>query len=186
MDAEEKLQEIVFNVAKCELCPLHKNRTNTVPGFGNSHAKILFIGEAPGKTEDLNGLPFCGASGKLLDKLLLSINLSRDEVFITNIVKCRPPENRNPSPDECATCTNAYLNKQIETIKPTIIITLGRFALNHFLPNAKISECHGQIIKLPNLTLIPLFHPAVAFHSKSKKEILTNDFKQIKNFINII
>lgn len=168
------------------MCPLYKNRTHTVPGLGDSKAKILFIGEAPGKSEDLSGHPFCGASGKLLNELLLSINLSRDNVFITNIVKCRPPENRDPSPSERLTCSEAYLDKQIAIINPVVIVTLGRHALNHFLPEHKISDCHGQIIKFHNLTIIPLYHPAVALYNRSKKEILINDFKQIKNLINII
>lgn len=186
MDVEQSLRNISLEINKCELCELCKNRKNPVPGQGNTKSKILFIGEAPGKNEDLSGNPFCGASGRLLDELLASINLSRSDVFITNIVKCRPKENRDPSTKEKQICSISYLEKQIEAIKPIIIITLGRHALNHFLPKHKISNCHGQAIRLKKTIILPLYHPAVALYNPTKKETLINDFIKIKETLNSI
>ena len=182
MNADLKLQRITSEIARCEHCPLYLKRKNTVPGTGNPNAKILFIGEAPGRNEDNTGQPFCGASGKLLDELLDSIQLSREDIFITNIVKCRPPDNRDPLADEKTTCSQRYLKKQINIINPTLIVTLGRHALNHFLPDSIISQCHGQIVKDGNLTILPLYHPAAAIYNRSKKDILLEDFQKIKSF----
>lgn len=160
-----------------------------MPGGGFSNANILFIGEAPGKNEDIQGRPFVGRAGKLLDNLLDSIQLSRDEVFIANILKCRPPKNRNPLKKEIDMCTD-YLDEQIEIIKPKIICPLGNFASSYILQKyqiepKKIGEIHGKTFKvkssLVELKIIPLYHPAYAIYNAKLKTILQNDFKNLKS-----
>jgi uracil-DNA glycosylase len=173
------LHEIAVEISTCKRCGLCEGRTKTVPGTGNSHAELVFIGEGPGKTEDLQGVPFCGASGKLLDSLLESINLDRDDVYITNIVKCRPPNNRDPLPTEKITCGTTYLDRQLQIIKPKVIVTLGRHALSHFIPDLKISEVHGQPIIYNNQMYLPLYHPAVALYNGSMRAAITQDFMTI-------
>lgn len=157
---------------------------NAVPGEGSLTAKLMFIGEAPGKNEDEQGRPFCGASGRLLDELLAGINLKRAEVYITNVVKCRPPQNRDPFEEEITTCA-PYLARQIQIIKPLVISTLGRYALNHFLPNLKISETHGRPLRRNNQIYVPLYHPAVALYKASMREELTKDFQAIAKVIQL-
>lgn len=173
------LQAIANEVSTCTLCRLCESRTNTVPGSGNPQAEVLFIGEGPGKKEDEQGVPFCGASGRLLDELLNSINLRRDDVFITNVVKCRPPANRDPLPDEKDTCTSTYLSRQLEIIKPKLIVTLGRHALNYFLPELKISEVHGQPKRHRGQVYLALYHPAVALYNGGMRQALFDDFQNI-------
>lgn len=168
----------------CQLCQLYKGRTKIVPGSGNKNAEILFIGEGPGKNEDEKGLPFVGAAGKFLDELLQSINLERKDVFITNIVKCRPPNNRDPLPEEVSTCSQSYLVKQIEDMNPLLIVTLGRHAMNFFFPNAKISQVHGQWTKGRKKdggvqNFFPMYHPAAALYNGSMREVLKKDMAQI-------
>jgi len=183
MDVAAALEDIATTIRSCTACGLCEGRTNAVPGTGNPHAEVVFIGEGPGKNEDEQGIPFCGASGKLLDSLLLSINLNRSDVFITNIVKCRPPNNRDPLPEEKDICTDLYLNKQLELIKPKLIITLGRHALNYFIPNIKISQVHGQPKRLKGQVYLPLYHPAVALYNGSTKQTLEEDFLIIPKLI---
>ena len=183
---QQKLDYIASLIKSCQKCPLYKTATHPVPGFGNSSAKILIIGEAPGAQEDLQGLPFVGNSGKLLDKLLASINLNRSDVFICNILKHRPPENRDPNPDEITVCV-PYLKAQIEIIKPEIIITLGRFAMNYFFPGQFISQVHGKIIKtkwqkIP-LIIIPVYHPSAGLRNGQMLKSLQNDFTQIGDYL---
>lgn len=181
----------INNIKNCTLCQLHKTRTNIVVGNGNIHSKIIFVGEAPGKNEDKQGIPFCGAAGKLLDELLFSINLERNDVYITNIVKCRPPNNRDPLQDEKKICKK-YLLEEITYIKPKIIVTLGRHSMYLFLDNTiKISDVHGKVFNIKtlynnNIILIPLYHPAVALYNPNIKNILFNDFKIIKNILSTV
>lgn len=167
------------SIRTCSLCRLCEGRTNAVPGQGSLSAEIMFVGEGPGKKEDLQGIPFCGASGRMLDELLDSISLSRELVYVTNIVKCRPPGNRDPLPDEKAICATTYLDKQIELINPKLIVTLGRHALSHFIPNLKISEAHGQPHVHDGRVFLPLYHPAVALYNGSMRATLKEDFKII-------
>ncbi|MFH1602134.1 MAG: uracil-DNA glycosylase [Candidatus Shapirobacteria bacterium] len=180
------LKEIADKIGHCQLCPLYKQATNPVPGEGNSEAQIVFIGEAPGYWEDQKGIPFCGAAGNLLNKLLSEINLKRDEVFIGNILKHRPPNNRDPLPNEIKACT-PYLKEQLLIIKPKIIITLGRFAMNYFLPGAYISHTHGQLKKITwqelNLFLYPLYHPAAALRNGQVMNELRADFLKIPQIL---
>jgi DNA polymerase len=176
MDASTALEDIASSIRTCTACGLCLGRTNAVPGTGNPNADIVFIGEGPGKNEDEQGIPFCGASGKFLDSLLATINLNRSDIFITNIVKCRPPNNRDPLPDEKDICTDLYLSKQLDIINPKLIITLGRHALNYFIPNVKISQVHGQPKRHNGRVFLPLYHPAVALYNASTRETLEQDF----------
>ena len=177
------LDEIAEQVRVCDKCPLCRDRHNAVPGEGDSEADIMFIGEGPGKDEDAQGKPFVGAAGKLLTALIESIGLERKDVFIANVVKCRPPENRDPFPEEIASCWS-YLEKQIKTLKPKLVVTLGRHSMGRFLPGLKISEVHGQPkcangIWQKRQVFLPLYHPAVALYDPRKKEVLFEDFKKI-------
>lgn len=183
MQSKKTFDQIIKQNSLCSRCQLRKTCQQVIPGKGPFNAKIMFIGEAPGKKEDLLGEPFIGASGKLLDKLLLSIHLKRSDIFITNIVKCRPPENRDPSPEEIRICS-PWLEKQISIIKPELLITLGRHALKNFIPQSSLSLFHGKITsislgKLKNIPLLPLYHPAAALYNGSLKETLFKDFKKI-------
>ncbi len=173
-----KLTKITQAVSNCQNCNLFKTRTFTVPGAGNPRAEIMFIGEGPGKNEDLQGKPFVGAAGKYLDQLLSSINLNREDIFITNIVKCRPPGNRDPFPIEINTCS-PYLKAQIDIIKPIIICTLGRHAMNFFLPDLKISRDHGQPKRFQGQVFLPLYHPAAGLYNPANRNAIESDFKKI-------
>ena len=186
MTNQEALAKIAQQVKNCQKCPLYKTATNPVPGDGNPTAEIVFIGEAPGYWEDQKGIPFVGAAGNLLNQLLAMIGLKREEVFICNILKHRPPNNRDPLPEEITACT-PYLKQQLLTIKPKIIVTLGRFAMNYFLPNAYISRIHGQPREVSweglTLTVIPMYHPAAALRNGQVMQELKEDFKKIPAII---
>ena len=182
MSSEEILKEIAAEVSVCTKCDLCKNRTKAVPGEGNPHAKIMFIGEAPGYHEDKQGRPFVGPAGQFLDELLASINLKRSDVFITNIVKCRPPENRDPLPAEIEACSD-YLKRQIDAIKPKVIVTLGRHSMAQFFGNEKISAIHGRARKVDGYLCIAMYHPAAGLHQASLKDTIRADFKKIPTII---
>ena len=164
--------------------PLAKTATNVVPGAGNPHADIMFIGEAPGKKEDELGLPFVGPAGKFLDLMLESINLKREDVYITNTVKYRPPNNRDPFDDE-KEMFRPWLEAQIEFINPKIFVPLGRHALWEFLPDLKISENHGKIfyLKKRKKFVFAMYHPAVALYNGSYRDVLLKDFQNLKKFL---
>ncbi|OGI14879.1 MAG: hypothetical protein A3E38_02975 [Candidatus Moranbacteria bacterium RIFCSPHIGHO2_12_FULL_54_9] len=157
--------------------------TRAVPGEGSADADIVFIGEAPGKNEDLQGKPFVGAAGKFLAEMLAAIDLKREDIYITNVVKYRPPENRDPSPEEIDACM-PWLHTQIRIIRPKIIVTLGRHALGHFIPGKKISEAHGQAFRrtfddIGEQIFFALYHPAAALYNGGMRATLINDFKKI-------
>lgn len=173
-----RLSAVHTEIFYCTQCSLHEGRTRTVPGAGDPDAEIMFIGEAPGKNEDEQGLPFVGRSGKYLDELLKGIGLSREQVFIANVVKCRPPENRDPQPNEIETC-NPYIRQQIEIIDPLVIATLGRFSMNMFFPNAKISRIHGIPEYGTRRAYFPFFHPAAALRDPSKRDDMVSDFARL-------
>ena len=184
------LEELAEKIKKCGECRLCETRTNAVPGEGSASAKIVFIGEGPGKEEDLQGRPFVGAAGKFLTQMIESVGLKREDIFITNIVKCRPPENRDPEDDEVKTCTELYLWKQIELINPVLIATLGRHSMYRFLPQTfKISDVHGKPKKIENkrsgksFNLLPLYHPAAALYNGGLRETLEKDFKRIPSML---
>src|SRR6266566_2213195 len=178
MSSEDLLKEIAAEVSTCTKCNLCKSRTRAVPGEGNPHARIMFIGEGPGFREDQQGRPFVGPSGQFLEELLKSINLKRSDVFITNVVKCRPPENRDPLPGEVGAC-NDYLDRQIAALKPRVIVTLGRISMSKFFGGEKISAIHGRARKKDGYMCIPMFHPAAALRTESYKIALREDFKKI-------
>lgn len=183
---ELKLKYLADLVAKCQKCPLFKTAKNPVPGSGDPQSGIVIIGEAPGFQEDVQGKPFVGPSGHLLDKLLASINLKRDNVFICNILKHRPPENRDPLPQEIKVCT-PYLKAQLKILQPKIIITLGRFAMNYFFPGEFISSIRGQVKQINweglELTIIPVYHPSAALRNGAMLKALEDDFKTIGDFL---
>lgn len=181
-EGHQKLQRVAAEIRRCRLCPLHETRTNAVPGAGPVDADIFFLGEAPGAREDEQGLPFVGASGKFLDELLESVELSREKVFISNVVKCRPPDNRTPHVDEVAVCAG-YLDRQLELIQPRLIVTLGRFAMERFFPGERISEIHGQPRWINNVVILPLYHPAAALYRGSLRSVIEDDFKRIAQLL---
>ena len=172
--ASNALQDIAATIKKCSLCALHKARTNTVPGTGINPATFMFVGEGPGRYEDEQGLPFVGRSGMLLDELLASVQIEREYVFITNIVKCRPPENRDPLPEELKACS-PYLEKQIELIAPYVIVTLGRMALEWFGKEHKVGEVRGKMLLWEDRVLVPMYHPAAGLRNPSFKAAMQED-----------
>ena len=177
------LNLISDSVLICKKCTLGHQRTNAVPGSGNPKSTILFIGEAPGRYEDEQGVPFVGRAGRLLDSLLESIGLDRSEVFVTNMLKCRPPKNRDPLPDELKAC-GPYLNKQIELINPKIIVTLGRFSFAWFFPDIPIGEARGKPINLENGTVVyPMYHPAAALRNGKIRQKAEQDFLNLQKII---
>lgn len=186
MNNSKSLEELHLNIHNCHLCPLYKTATHTVPGEGDPNTKIMFVGEAPGRVEDETGRPFVGRSGKLLDKLLQSINLDRESVFITSVVKHRPPKNRQPKSFETRACSY-WLKEQLSIIRPKLIVTLGRFGLEYFLTHAKISKVHGTIQETLAdgriINLFPLYHPAAGLRSSRNKNILFADFKKLKGIV---
>lgn len=183
MSAKDELERIAQQVAKCQLCELHFSRKRAVPGEGPVDAEIMFIGEGPGFHENEQGRPFVGAAGKFLDDLLNKIGLRRDQVYITNVVKCRPPSNRDPKPEEVETCTKTYLERQIQAINPKVIITLGRFSMGLFLSNAKISEVHGQAVWIKGRMIVPMYHPAAGLHQASLKPEIEKDFLRLPEIL---
>lgn len=182
MSKGEELEQVSQKVASCQRCPLYKTATNSVPGNGSPDSEIMFIGEAPGFHEDQKGVPFCGAAGKLLDELLTLVGLDRSKVFVGNMLKHRPPDNRDPLPEEMEACKD-YLDRQMEIIQPKAIVTLGRFSMSKFLPFGKISIDHGKgkIIEYngKKYIFIPMYHPAAALRAGAVDAQLTEDFKKM-------
>lgn len=177
-----ELAKLYETIGQCQLCRLCKGRTLAVPGDGPENAAIMFIGEAPGYHEDQQGRPFVGAAGQFLEKLLASINLSRRDVYITNVVKCRPPENRDPQPDEIIAC-RPYLNEQIERIKPKIIVTLGRFSMQLAFVGVSITRVHGIPKKVGDIVYFPMFHPAAALHQPQYRSHIEQDMLKIPQIL---
>jgi uracil-DNA glycosylase family 4 len=182
MNPEEELTKVAQEVSVCTKCALHYSRKLAVPGEGPANAGIMFIGEGPGFHENEQGRPFVGAAGKLLDELLAKIDLKRANVFIANVVKCRPPSNRDPLPEELAACSE-YLERQIQAINPKVIVTLGRYSMAHFLPNAKISEIHGQAKKVKSRLIVAMYHPAAGLHQRSLMSTIEEDFARLPELI---
>lgn len=182
MSASEILEQIAEEVKKCERCELHRSRKNAVPGEGPANSKIIFIGEGPGFYENQQGRPFVGAAGKFLDELLASAGLKRNEVFIANVVKCRPPGNRDPQIEELTACS-AFLDRQIEAINPRIIVTLGRFSMAKYLPDAKISRIHGNPQWVKDRLIVPMYHPAAALHQPSLRATVIEDFRRLPEWV---
>jgi uracil-DNA glycosylase family 4 len=183
VNPEDILMAVSREVSTCTKCELYHSRRNAVPGEGPVNSDIMFIGEGPGFHENQQGRPFVGAAGKFLEELLADIGLSREEVFITNVVKCRPPENRDPLPEEVETCTSNYLNRQINAINPKVIVTLGRFSMNLLIPNSKISQVHGKPSKIHGRLVVPMYHPAAALHQGSLRPVIKEDFSHLPEMI---
>ena len=174
----DSLEQIANEVRTCTKCDLCKLRIRAVPGAGNFAAGMLVIGEGPGRNEDQQGLPFVGQAGKYLDELLGMADVVRSDVFITNVVKCRPPGNRDPLPDEIAACSG-YLERQIDLIDPNLIVTLGRFSMARWFPGDRISRIHGQERTFGPRVVVPMYHPAAALRSSAVKADLEADFRKL-------
>ena len=185
-DKQQQLDDLKAKIVADNVCPaLAETATNLVFGDGNPDAAIVFIGEAPGKNEDLKGVPFVGAAGKFLDEMLNSIELERQDIYITNIVKYRPPNNRDPFPEEKVAFL-PYLQAQLEVIQPKLVVTLGRHSMNCFLPDLQISKCHGLPKRLNGRVFMPLFHPAAALYNGSMRQTIMDDFAKIPQVLKLI
>ncbi len=177
-----ELEALHKQIRACTRCKLHAGRSNAVPGEGSDKAAIIFIGEGPGFHEDKQGRPFVGAAGQFLEELLSSIDLNREQVFITNVVKCRPPANRDPEAEEIEAC-RGYLDRQIELLQPKMVVTLGRFSMARYFPNAKISQIHGKPKKMDGVIYYPMYHPAAALHQPSLRRTVQEDMKRIPQLL---
>ncbi len=173
-----ELEELAARISACTLCPLSQGRTNAVPGEGSSRSEIMFIGEGPGFNEDRQGRPFVGPAGQFLEQLLASIGMKREDVYITNMIKCRPPNNRDPLPGEMEAC-RPYLDKQMQLLKPKVIVTLGRHSFTKFFPKETISKARGRARKWNGMTIYPMYHPAAALHQNSLRAIIESDMKSL-------
>ena len=180
MTMSNQLEELHETIRQCTLCPLHKTRINAVPGEGSSAAKLLFIGEAPEAREDETGRPFVGRSGKLLTTMIEEIGLTREDVFISSVLKCRPPNNRTPTQSERETC-RPYIEKQIELINPRVIVLLGGTAISSMVGPWKVTESHGTFFEADGRAYFMTFHPAAALRSTGVKELMRSDFKTLKS-----
>ena len=176
------LNELYKEIAVCQQCDLSKYRTKVVPGEGPDNAEIMFIGEAPGWHEDQQGRPFVGPAGQFLDQLLASINLKRHQVYIANVIKCRPTGNRDPSPVEIQSCRK-WLDSQVEMIRPKIIVTLGRYSMAMFFPGKSISKIHGTSQKRDGVICYAMYHPAAALHQQSLRQVIETDMLKIPSLL---
>lgn len=180
---QKALDQITADIIKDNICPdLAKTATNIVPGEGNPDADIVLIGEAPGKNEDLTGRPFVGAAGRFLNELLAMAGLKREDVFITSIVKYRPPNNRDPRPAE-KDASWPYLQRQLEVIQPKLVVTLGRHSMGYFVPGATIGQAHGRVVKGDKWDILPVYHPAAALYSGATRQLVIEDFMKLKKIV---
>jgi uracil-DNA glycosylase family 4 len=181
-EVDAALQPVYEAIADCPNCILARDRSRTVPGSGPVTAEVMFVGEAPGQREDELGLPFVGRSGQFLDQLLAGIDLTRRDVYVTNVVKCRPPANRDPEPAEIAACGD-FLEQQLFLINPKVIATLGRFSMARWFPDARISQIHGEVKQVDDRYVIPMYHPAAALRNGSLREVMQSDFAKIPQLL---
>jgi len=181
-DREQALDQIADEIRACERCELHRTRTKSVPGEGPADARVMLIGEAPGWNEDQQGRPFVGAAGKFLEELLAKAGLKRSDVFITNVVKSRPPGNRDPLPDEIVACA-PFLERQIEVIDPEVVVTLGRFSMARWFPGERISRIHGQAKRVGRRLIVPMYHPAAALHQQALRSTIEEDFARLPKIL---
>ncbi|GAP39109.1 uracil-DNA glycosylase [Flexilinea flocculi] len=177
-----KMNQLAAEISNCSRCQLHLSRKKSVPGEGNISTKILFIGEGPGLNENESGRPFVGQAGNFLNELLSVAKVNRSDVFITNVVKCRPPANRDPMPEELSACA-AFLDKQIEIINPLVIVTLGRFSMAKYFPLQRISMIHGKGHWIGDRLVVPMFHPAAALHQPNLRTSILHDFALLPNYL---
>jgi DNA polymerase len=178
----EEVRRLREQIAHCTNCELHRGAHCAVPGDGPVPAEIMFIGEAPGFHEDRQGHPFIGAAGQFLNELLHSIGLDREQVYITNVVKHRPPGNRDPLPDEIAAC-QPYLDRQLTLVRPKVVITLGRFSMARWFPGQRISQIHGQPKRVDGLIVVPMYHPAAALHQGALRATIEADFQKLPRIL---
>jgi DNA polymerase len=181
-EAKAALDAVAAEVRICPKCELARTRTHAVPGEGDPKARVMLIGEGPGWHEDQQGRPFVGNAGKFLNELLAKAGLKREDVFITNVVKCRPPGNRDPLPDEIAACA-PYLDRQIATIDPEVIVTLGRFSMARWFPGERISKIHGQPKREGRRLIVPMYHPAAALHQAALRGAIEDDFAKLPKML---
>jgi uracil-DNA glycosylase len=184
LEPNQLLDQVAREVMKCEKCGLHFSRKLAVPGVGPADAEVMFIGEGPGFYENEQGKPFVGPAGHFLDELLAKAGLKRDKVFIGNVVKCRPPGNRDPQPDELAAC-KPYLETQISAIDPMVIVTLGRFSMSYFITNEKISAIHGRPVWVNGRLIVPMYHPAAALHQPALRDSILADFAGLPRYLDL-
>ena len=177
------LQQVASRIHNCFDCDLSQSRTKAVPGEGPKNADLMFIGEGPGFNEDQQSRPFVGAAGQYLEELLAKVDMKRDSVFITNMVKCRPPGNRDPLPGEIEACSK-YIDEQIRLVQPKVIVTLGRHSLGKFLPGETIGKVHGKPKRVGDLIVYPIYHPAAALRRHSLRLVMENDFQLIPSLLN--
>jgi len=182
VSSDDELRAVAMEVRACKACKLHASRKNAVPGEGPAASELMFIGEGPGFHENEQGRPFVGAAGKFLEELLAGIGLRREQVFIGNVVKCRPPGNRDPLPEEIQACS-AFLERQIQALQPKVIVTLGRFSMARFFPSARISDIHGQARMLNGRMVVAMYHPAAALHQPSLRREIEADFANLPALI---
>jgi len=173
-----RAEDLYSRVRSCLLCPLAETRTNAVPGEGPLNAEVLLIGEAPGMNEDKQGRPFVGKSGQFLEELLASAGLTRQQVYICNVLKCRPPANRDPVTAEVIACRD-YLDEQIELVDPLVVVTLGRFSMAKWFQGQTISKIHGTVRQIDGRFVVPMFHPAAALHQQNLRPTIINDFRTV-------
>ncbi len=179
MSVVGNLTELRTGVAGCVACPLHEGRTNAVPGDGPADAEVVFVGEAPGFYEDKQARPFVGQAGKFLDELLASVGWRRDQVYVTNVVKCRPPNNRDPLPIELDTCETNWLKPELGLVDPKVIVTLGRYSLARLFPKESIGRVRGKTLQWGMYTVYPIYHPAAALHQQRLRGVIMEDFKRL-------
>lgn len=179
------LEAIAEEICACQRCPLGRGRLKAVPGDGPAHPKVMLIGEAPGHHENQQGRPFVGPAGQFLSELLAAARLRREDVFITNIVKCRPPGNRDPQPEEIEACGD-FLSRQIAAIRPQMIVTLGRYSLGRFFPGQAISRIHGQPSTVGTATVFPMYHPAAALHQPTLRKTLLDDMAKLPGILALL
>ncbi|RJR16297.1 uracil-DNA glycosylase [Candidatus Microgenomates bacterium] len=182
MSKAEKLAKLAKLIETCTRCPLYKDAIHAVPGEGDPDARVLFVGEAPGRNEDETGRPFVGRAGKLLTSLLESTGIKRESVFITSVIKHRPPKNRQPKPNEIKACAD-WLDKQLAIIKPKVIVPLGRFGMEHFLPGETITNAHGKVFEKPDWIVFPVYHPAYGLRGNRALAALKDDFLELKRVL---
>ncbi|MDQ3672754.1 MAG: uracil-DNA glycosylase [Gemmatimonadota bacterium] len=181
-EQEREMQAVAEEVTGCTLCELSRSRNHAVPGEGNIQARVMLIGEGPGWHEDQQGRPFVGNAGKFLNELLTKAGLQRDDVFITNVVKCRPPGNRDPLPDEIQACAG-YLERQMNAIDPDVVVTLGRFSMAKYFPGERISRIHGQAKTIGARLVVPMYHPAAALHQAALRSAIEDDFAKLPKLL---
>jgi uracil-DNA glycosylase len=175
---DDSLSLVAGEVRACKMCPLSLTRTNAVPGEGPPYASVVLIGEGPGRNEDLQGRPFVGAAGKQLEALLSNAGLSRDDVYITNVVKCRPPENRRPTGAEADAC-RGYLERQLRLVRPKLVVLLGDSALKRFLPDESLLSAHGRVFERGGLAFFPTYHPAAMIYNRALEGVIREDFRAL-------